>query len=118
MPLEPDGWTDKGRQWLRDGAPIGQKYEQPNIAPHLAAMERVHCERERMIVTVSSDCGQLIADAKALPGSPPIGAGDTIYECLGRWLHLNRDKVGVEINLDVSAHEHELLRRERELARR
>lgn len=71
-----------------------------------------------IMLTISSECGQLVADVKAWPGSPPVGAGDSIYECVGRWLHLNRDKVGIEITLELSAMEHEMLRRQKELARR
>lgn len=73
---------------------------------------------EPLTIVIRDECGQLVADCPAFAGSPPVGAGDTIYECLGRWLHLNREKVGVTIALDMSAHAHELLRRERELAKR
>ena len=73
---------------------------------------------DKVTITISSDSGQLVADVRAWPGCPPVGAGNDIYECLGRWLHLNRDKVGVEIALDISALEYEMLRRAREVGSR
>lgn len=60
----------------------------------------------------------LEVDDPSLPGSPPVGRGESIYEALGQWLHFHRERLGIEIEVDASATEFEDARRQAELLKR
>lgn len=62
------------------------------------------------------DCFE--ADPVELPGSPPVGRGGSIAEALGDFMiHYQKD-FGLEIDVDTSAEQSELKRRETEINKR
>lgn len=69
-----------------------------------------------MKVKVSKRGNRFEADPVELPGSPPVGKGDSIMEALGDFLHQYRAELGVEIELDGSARDAEQERRDAALA--
>jgi hypothetical protein len=57
-------------------------------------------------------------DDPSAPGSPPVGRGDSLIEALGSWVHRNRDRLRLVINIDESAAKAEQERRQEELGTR
>lgn len=62
--------------------------------------------------------GGFEVDAPEIPGSPYVGRARTMEGALGSWLHRNRDRVGVSIDLHPSAEPAEKRRRRRALKER
>lgn len=60
----------------------------------------------------------LEVDDPTLPGSSPCGHGESIYEALGQWLHLNKERLGIEIEVWPSARLFEEVRQRTEMLKR
>lgn len=67
---------------------------------------------------ISKAYGGFVVDEPLRPGAPPVGQGKTMEAALGSWLHNNRDRVGVEIEVAPTAQTAENARQKRELAKR
>ena len=71
-----------------------------------------------MKVVIKKQGGVLIADPVEKPGSPSIGMGKTIEECMGNFLIAYQKELGLEIIVDESAKPAENKRRRDALAQR
>lgn len=71
-----------------------------------------------MKIKISKRGSRFEADPVDLPGSPPVGKGDTITEALGDFLRHYQAELGVQIEVDASAVEAEQKRRSDELEQR
>lgn len=71
-----------------------------------------------MKVKISKRGNRFEAAPVEIPGSPPVGKGDSITEALGDFLRHYHAELGVDIEVDASAQDAEQERRAAALAQR
>jgi hypothetical protein len=71
-----------------------------------------------MTLKISKANGQFMVDDTSRPGSPAVGRGRTMKEAIGDYFHANQAEFGIAFDVDASAQNAELRRRNRETGRR
>ena len=74
--------------------------------------------RTGMKLKLLKDKDYFTIDPVQLPGSPPVGKGQSMRAALGDFVHQYQKELGIEIEVDHSAWRSEIGRRRREVARR
>lgn len=69
-------------------------------------------------LTISKDGEVFLVEDKTIPGSPPVGRGETMMEAIGSWFHRNQNDIGLEFEVDDSAWADEQARRRHEISSR
>jgi hypothetical protein len=71
-----------------------------------------------ILLTIDREENHFVVDDKSVPGSPPVGRGDTMMEAIGNYFHHNRDRFDLDFIVTKEALPYEMERRKQELGKR